>query len=220
LANENIFIFDKKPFEMKKFVLLIVVFGLAAFLAWKLLSDKPVRNVSHEDQPLKISKNPPAFNNAFDSLLSQYFAVRDALVNWDTVAADRAAYILAQKADSLPLGQIKADSSIVLTAKSLAASLGGDAKGLSSETGIDARRQSFNILTDELYNLVRTVRYDQSTIFHIKCPMAFKDSLEGYWLSNSSKVVNPYLGNKHPRYGAKMIECGEVVDSFDLVKKH
>ena len=50
--------------------------------------------------------------------------------------------------------------------------------------------------------------------------MAFKDSLEGYWLSNSSKVVNPYLGNKHPRYGAKMIECGEVVDSFDLVKKH
>jgi hypothetical protein len=135
------------------------------------------------------------------------------------VAADRAAYILAQKADSLPLGQIKADSSIVLTAKSLAASLGGDAKGLSAETGIEARRQNFNILTDELYNLVRTVRYDQSTIFHIKCPMAFQDSIEGYWLSNTSKVVNPYLGNKHPRYGAKMIECGEVVDSFDLVKK-
>ena len=205
---------------MKKFVLLIVVFGLAAFLAWKLLSDKPVHHESHEDQPLKISKNPPAFNNAFDSLLSQYFAVRDALVNWDTVAADRAAYLLAEKADSLPLGQIKADSSIVLTAKSLAASLGGDAKGLSAETGIEARRQSFNILTDELYNLVRTVRYDQRAIFHIKCPMAFKDSVEGYWLSNSSKVVNPYLGNKHPTYGAKMIECGEVVDSFDLVNKH
>jgi hypothetical protein len=216
---KNIFTFGKKPFEMKKFVLLIVVFGLAAFLAWKLLSDKPVRNRPHEDPPLKISKNSPAFNNAFDSLLGQYFSVRDALVNWDTLAADRAAYILAQKADSLPLGQIKADSSIVLTAKSLAASLGGDAKGLSAETGIEARRQSFNILTDELYNLVRTVRYDQSTIFHIKCPMAFKDSMEGYWLSNTSKVVNPYLGNKHPRYGAKMIECGEVVDSFDLVKK-
>jgi Protein of unknown function (DUF3347) len=216
---KNIFTFGKKPFEMKKFVLLIVVFGLAAFLAWKLLSDKPVRNQPHEDPPLKISKNSPAFNNAFDSLLSQYFTVRDALVNWDTVAADRAAYILAQKADSLPLGQIKADSSIVLTAKSLAASLGGDAKGLSAETGIEARRQNFNILTDELYNLVRTVRYDQSTIFHIKCPMAFQDSIEGYWLSNTSKVVNPYLGNKHPRYGAKMIECGEVVDSFDLVKK-
>jgi hypothetical protein len=216
---KNIFTFGKKPFEMKKFVLLIVVFGLAAFLAWKLLSDKPVRNQPHEDQPLKISKNSPAFNNAFDSLLSQYFTVRDALVNWDTLAADRAAYILAQKADSLPLGQIKADSSIVLTAKSLAAILGGDAKGLSAETGIEARRQSFNILTDELYNLVRTVRYDQSTIFHIKCPMAFKDSIEGYWLSTTSKVVNPYLGNKHPRYGAKMIECGEVVDSFDLVKR-
>ena len=76
-------------------LLLIVVFGLAAFLAWKLLSDKPVRNQPHEDQPLKISKNSPAFNNAFDSLLTQYFAVRDALVDWDTLRADRAAYILA-----------------------------------------------------------------------------------------------------------------------------
>ncbi len=216
---KNIFTFGKNPFEMRKIVLLIVVFGLAAFLAWKLLSDKPVRNQPHEDQPLKISKNPPAFNNAFDSLLNQYFAVRDALVNWDTLTADRAAYGLAQKANSLPLGQIKADSSIVLTAKSLAASLGGDANGLSGETGIEARRQSFNILTDELYNLVRTVRYDQGTIYHIKCPMAFKDSIEGYWLSSSSKVVNPYLGNKHPTFGAKMIECGEVVDSFDLAKK-
>ncbi len=219
MANENSLTFDQNPFEMKKFILLIVVFGLAAFLAWKLLSDKPVHNQPHEDQPLKISKNPPAFNNAFDSLLNQYFAVRDALVNWDTVAADKAAYTLAQQANSLPIGQIKADSSIVLTAKSLAASLGGDANGLSGETGIEARRQSFNVLTDELYNLVRTVRYDQGTVYHIKCPMAFKDSLEGYWLSNSSKVVNPYLGNKHPRYGAKMIECGEVVDSFDLAKK-
>ena len=216
---KNIFTFGKNQFEMKKFVLLIVVFGLAAFLAWKLLSDKPVRNQPHEDQPLKISKNSPAFNNAFDSLLTQYFAVRDALVDWDTLSADRAAYILADKADSLPLGQIRADSSIVLTAKSLAASLGGDAKGLSGETGIEAQRQSFNILTDELYNLVRTVRYDQATIYHIKCPMAFKDSLEGYWLSNSSKIVNPYLGNKHPLYGKKMIECGEVIDSFDLAKK-
>jgi hypothetical protein len=219
LANENIFTFGKKPFEMKKFVLLIVVFSLAAFLAWKLLSDKPVHNGSHEDQPLKISKNSLAFNNAFDSLLGQYFAVRDALVDWDTLKADRAAYFLAQKADSLPLGLIKADSSIVLTARSLAASLGGDAKGLSGETGIEARRQSFNVLTDELYNLVRTVRYDQATIYHIRCPMAFKDSIEGYWLSNSAKIVNPYLGNKHPVFKAKMIECGEVIDSFDLSKK-
>ena len=49
--------------------------------------------------------------------------------------------------------------------------------------------------------------------------MAFKDSIEGFWLSPTSKVVNPYLGNKHPVYKSKMLGCGEVVDSFDLTKK-
>lgn len=199
---------------MKKFILLVVVFIAGCFLAYKLLSDKPVRQEEHKDEALRISKNSPAFNNAFDSLLGQYFAVRDALVDWDTLKADEAAYRLASKADSLPTRLLKADSSIVLTAKSLAASMSGDARGFAGESGYEGRRQSFNVLTDELYNLVRTVRYDQGEIYHIRCPMAFKDSIEGFWLSSSSHIVNPYLGNKHPVYKAKMITCGEVIDSF------
>lgn len=199
---------------MKKFILLVVIFIAACFLAYKLLSDKPVHREEHKDDALKISKNSPAFNNAFDTLLNQYFAIRDALVDWDTLHADQAAYRLAAKADSLPTQLLKADSSIVLTARSLAVSLSGDAKGFGGETGYEGRRQSFNVLTDELYNLVRTVRYDEGKIYHLRCPMAFKDSIEGFWLSASPQIVNPYLGNKHPVYKAKMITCGEVIDSF------
>jgi hypothetical protein len=205
---------------MKKFILLVVVFVAAGFLAYKLLSDKPVRHDEHPDQALRISENSPVFNNAFDSVLTQYFAVRDALVNWDTLKADQAAYGLAGKADSLPIKQVKADKAIILTAQSMVASLSGDARGFSGEPGIEGRRQTFNTLTDELYNLIRTVRYDQETIYHIRCPMAFKDSIEGFWLNNTPQISNPYLGNKHPVYKAKMITCGEVIDSIDLRKKH
>ncbi|HWB92576.1 MAG TPA: DUF3347 domain-containing protein, partial [Puia sp.] len=161
-----------------------------------------------------ISKNSPAFNNAFDSLLGQYFAIRDALVDWDSLRADQAAYHLAAKADSLPTQLLKADTSIILTARSLAASLSGDAKGFAGDGGFEGRRESFNVLTDELYNLVRTVRYDQAKIYHIRCPMALKDSIEGFWISTSPEIVNPYLGRKHPVYKAKMVTCGEVIDSF------
>ena len=195
---------------MKKFILLIVVFLAACFLAYKLLSDKPVHQDVPKDQALRISKNLPAFNNAFDSLLSQYFAVRDALVDADTLKADQAAYRLANGADSLPTRLLRADTSIILTAKSLAAALSGDAKGFAGETGIEGRRQSFNVLTDELFNLVRTVRYDEAKVYHIRCPMAFKDSVEGFWLSSTTEIVNPYLGRKDP----KMPACGEVIDSF------
>src|SRR6185437_7657589 len=103
---------------MKKFILLVIVFIAAGFLAYKLLSEKPVQPAPPKDEALRISKNPETFNVAFDSLLSQYFAVRDALVNWDTLTADRAAYGLAAKDDSLPIRQIKADTGIILTARS------------------------------------------------------------------------------------------------------
>jgi hypothetical protein len=195
---------------MKKFILLIVVFLAACFLAYKLLSDKPVHVEAPKDQALRISKNSPAFNNAFDFLLSQYFAVRDALVDADTLKADQAAYQLANSADSLPTRLLKADSSIVLTAKSLAAAMSGDAKGFAGEGGLPGRRQSFNVLTDELFNLVRTVHYDENKIYHIRCGMAFKDSVEGFWLSQNKEIVNPYLG----RNNAGMPTCGEIIDSF------
>jgi hypothetical protein len=204
---------------MKKFILLVVIFLAAGFLAWKLLKDKPVQTPAPRDEALRISKNPETFNIAFESLLQQYFVLRDALVNWDTLKADQAAFSLAGRADSLPIRQIKADTGIILTAQSVAAELSGNAKGFAEQPGIANRRQVFNTLTDNLYNLVRAVRYDKEIIYHIRCPMAFSDSIEGFWLSDNSHIVNPYMGNKHPVYKSKMIGCGEVMDSFDLVNK-
>jgi len=195
---------------MKKIILLIVVFVAACFLAYKLLSDKPVHVEAPKDQALRISKNSPAFNNAFDSLLAQYFGVRDALVDADTLKADQAAYNLGAKADSLPIRLLKGDSGIILTAKSVAAAVSGDAKGFSSEGGLEGRRKSLNVLTDDMYNLIRAIHYDEAKIYQISCPMAFKDSTAGTWLSQSTQIVNPYLGRKD----ASMLVCGQVIDSF------
>jgi Protein of unknown function (DUF3347) len=204
---------------MRKFILLIVIFIIAGLLVYKLLSDKKTSPGPPPDQALKIGKNSSGFDSAFAGLMNEYFAVRDALVDWDTLKADQAAYRVAARADSLPLRMLKADSGIVMTAKSLAASIVGEAKGFVGETGIDGRRRSFDMLTSEMYDLVRTVQSDGEKIYHIRCPMAFGDSSEGFWLSNTAAIVNPYLGNKHPVYKAKMVGCGEVTDSLDFGKK-
>jgi Protein of unknown function (DUF3347) len=204
---------------MKKFVLLIIILLVAGLLVYKLLSEKTHQPQQPRDEALRIGKNTSVFNAAFAGVMSKYFSMKDALVNWDTLAADKAAYALIADVDSLPLKQLKADTSIILTAQSLAVSISGEAKGFSGETGIEARRRSFNMLTEELYNLVRTVRYDGETIYHIRCPMAFKDSEEAFWLSNTPAISNPYLGNQHPVYKNKMVGCGEIVDSLDFVKK-
>ena len=95
-------------------------------------------------------------------------------------------------------------------------SVSSEVKAFSGESGIEARRRSFNMITEYLYELATAVRYDGHIIYHIKCPMAFKETEEGYWLSSTRQIVNPYLGNKHPVYKSKMLGCGEVTDSIDF----
>jgi hypothetical protein len=206
---------------MKKLVLLLVILALAGLVGWKLnfFSKKEASKPAAPDLALKISKNTSSFNMAFGALMDNYYTLKDALVDWDTVKADEAAYALARKADSLPIGQIRGDSDVINTARSFSASVGGDARGLVGRGNIEEKRKGFNTLTDDLYNLVRTVRYDVGVIYHDRCPMAFSDSIEGFWLSNNPKIVNPYLGNKHPTYKAKMLGCGEIVDSIEFAKK-
>lgn len=204
---------------MKKLVLLIIVVVIGGLVAWNLFSKKETAKPAPPDMALKISKNTSAFNVAFAGVMGDYYALKDALVQWDSIKAGQAAYALARKVDSIPADQIKGDSDIVNTARSLMASIGGEAKGIVGEGTIEQKRRGFNMLTDELYNLIRTVRYDAEIIYHDRCPMAFNETEEAYWLSNTPKIINPYLGDKHPSYKAKMLGCGEIADSVDFTKK-
>ncbi|HMH20577.1 MAG TPA: DUF3347 domain-containing protein [Puia sp.] len=204
---------------MKKLVLLVIILVLAVFVGYKLFSHKDQPVAEKKDQPLSIGKNSGPFNSAFADLMGDYYSVKDALVEWDSAKADLQAKALSQKVDSLPFKDMKADSSVVETAKVLAGSVSNEAKGFIGEASLEQKRRAFNMLTDELYNLVRAVRYDGQIIYHVKCPMAFNDSEEAYWLSNSPKILNPYLGTKHPKYKQKMLGCGEINDSLDFSKK-
>jgi hypothetical protein len=203
---------------MRKLLLLILVLVLAAVVIYKLSSKKESQPVEKKDIPLAINKNSGPFNASFSKMMNDYYTLRDALVNWDTVAANGAAQQLKGSTDKLDIKELNADSTIVGTAQNLASSMSSETVGLIGETNIEQKRRAFNALTDELYNLIRTVRYDGEVIYHIKCPMAFADSSEGYWLSNSNAVVNPYLGRKHPSYKDKMVGCGEIVDSLIFSK--
>jgi hypothetical protein len=95
----------------------------------------------------------------------------------------------------------------------------GEAVGVAGESDIAEKRKSFYTLSENLYELVRTVRYDGQVVYHQHCPMAFNDTEEAFWLSNKNEVVNPYLGNKHPKYKSGMLHCGDVTDSLDFRKR-
>jgi hypothetical protein len=175
--------------------------------------EKPAPPPTQPDQPLSKSKNSIEFNASFSKMMDDYFHLKDNFITEsDTIIGVYTKRMMAD-ADSLKISELKGDTNVVATAKSLAQSISAELKGLSGEKDILQKRKSFNMLTDEVYNLIRTVQFDQGIFYHQHCPMAFENGdVNGFWLSRTSDIKNPYI----PR---KMLTCGDVVDSLDYRPK-
>lgn len=159
-------------------------------------------------EPLTQSKNSSDFNDKFDSLLASYYRLKDAFVaSNDAMAASHAKSLIAS-ANNLNLKEAKADNSIIEMAKQYVGSISSEAKALVAAPNLEAKRKSFQMISDNMYDLVRTVHFDKEVVYHQFCPMAFNDA-GAYWLSNSTDIKNPY-------FGKKMLTCGEVKDSIDF----
>jgi Cu(I)/Ag(I) efflux system membrane fusion protein len=164
-----------------------------------------------KDEPLAQSKNSSDFNTKFTNFLNNYYHLKDAFVLSNNEMAVTSANLLVASADSLDLKEVKADSSIVNMARGYVQTVSAESKALVHEKDIEARRKSFQMISDAMYDLVRTIRFDKEVVYHQFCPMAFNDA-GAYWLSSTADIKNPY-------FGKKMLTCGEVKDSIDFRAK-
>lgn len=203
---------------MKKFIIAVLVLVVVSVGVYWFLVKPEDTTEKTEPVPLTITDKSNAFQAGMANLMTTYYSMKDAFVKWDTVAANKAALELQAKAQALPMTELKADSNIVLTAKDFSESIVAESKGILGETNIEQKRRSFHMLSEHLYNLLRTVRYSGEIVYHQSCPMAFNDEEEAFWLSNSNEISNPYLGTSHPKYKDGMLKCGEVKDSLDFRK--
>jgi hypothetical protein len=208
---------------MKKVLIGILVLAVLVFGAYKIFFSGKADGASNRpprEKPLSISKNTEAFNASYEKLLNAYFDLKSGLTDYDTAKADAAARLLTICADGLKLNEIKGDSTgaIKAVAGNSTGTISSSARGLAAETDLVKKKRQFQTISDALYDLTRTVKYDRVKIFHQHCPMAFNDSEDGTWISNSNEIVNPYLGRKHPKFKDKMINCGDVTDSLDFTK--
>lgn len=205
--------------------LAIIAIGIVAVAGYFIFSgtkEEAPAEQAEQQQPLHQTKNSDSFNTAFAELLTAYFSLKESLINWDSTGAITTAQLIKEKTGKIDFKALQADSGIIQTAVDLAGSIEAEAAGLAGENSIEQIRRSFQVLSENLYNLIRVVRYDGQVIYHDKCPMAFtKDGNDeiAYWLSDKREVANPYLGNKHPKYKSGMLHCGEVEDSLSFGMK-
>jgi len=182
----------------------------AIFFAACNSSDQKAEEATTAVREPKVSKHDPAFIGAMDNALNAYYELKDALVATDAEKAANGAAVLASTLDSLNFSALKNDSTgmIAATAADYAKTIGEEAKKISGLTDVEAMRTQFQIVSDAMFDLLRTVKYDNAVVYHQYCPMAFDDK-GAYWLSNSDDIKNPY-------FGKKMLVCGEVRDSLDF----
>jgi len=200
---------------MRKAILLIIVLALALGITYLVLHKSSSANAKPEDrdQPLAIGSKTSAFNRSFEEVLKGYFNLTDVLAKNDSSAVNAVAMKLKTSIDSIRFDQFKADTSVVQTAESLAQSIPGEILGMTGEKTMELKRREFNMITADLYSLIRVVRYDGSVIYHMSCPTAFSDSTAGDWLSASNEIVNPYKNNNRSDIKSNG-ECGELKDSL------
>ncbi len=196
---------------MKKYVR--IVLALSCFFAIACGGNNNNKNDEKKNEPTSpiVSKNPEEFNQSFEQLLSNYYTLKDALVATDSVKANAAATELAEKADKLNIAALKdTTGAIQSTAKSYTGTIAGSSRGLVGEKEMEAKRKEFQMISDAMYDLVRTVHFDKQKIYQQFCPMAF-DNAGAAWLSKDEEIKNPY-------FGSKMLTCGEVKEVLDFGK--
>ncbi|NNV55853.1 DUF3347 domain-containing protein [Limnovirga soli] len=169
-----------------------------------------------KQQALTQSTNSDMFNNSFSNMLNAYFDLKDAFVNWDTIKINGSAKLFQASLKAINYETLMADTTILATATDFSNNTIAETINLANAETIVLKRHFFYDISENVYNLIKTVRYDQRVIYHEKCPMAFNDKEEAYWISDTNAIINPYLGNKHPIYKSAMLNCGSVEDSIDF----
>ena len=154
------------------------------------------------------SKLNPAGTEKLMMLLSDYYAMKDALVKSDTVAVRNTIALFFTKTSELKT-QLSTDSSNdYQTIQSLdSINLNLDAMIKNSTWNIEQQRMAFEQISNNVFKLVKTTELKHAKIYRQYCPMAFNDK-GAYWLSSEEAIKNPY-------FGKKMLECGEVTETIE-----
>lgn len=201
---------------MKKLLLLVglALIGTASWYIWE--TRKAPKVEVPEQQPVGVSRYSHDFITSVDSVLNDYYTLSESLVRWDSAHVGPNAEELKKSFTDIPFDELKKDTLVHQTAVSYAETFQTNLDALQQKKDLAAKRQSFNTLSQNLYDLLRTIRYDGGKVYLQECPMAFYDTVPGIWLSKTAPIRNPYLGLHHPKYHGAMLDCGETKDSLNF----
>ena len=126
-------------------------------------------------------------------LLTQYYAIKDALVDGNATNASTSADQFIKVANSIDYKLIS-EGNINTLLK--------DATSISESKDIKKQREVFTNFSNNMIALAKSVKLTAEPVYQAYCPMK-----KANWLSNEKTIKNPYYGNA-------MLSCGKVVETI------
>lgn len=206
---------------MKRFLIVLVILAVAAFALWRFVFKKEDEPEGPKPVGLTVSKHTDSFNQSMMAAMNSYYALTEAFVNWDTAKINTTLAEFKTTVDSIRIQEMEKDSAIYPTAQSQWESIKAEIVGMQADTGLYEKKEDLNSLSQQMFDLLRIVKYDAAKVFYQECPMALNNyETAAFWLStegDSKKRRNPYLGLYDPKYGRSMLTCGSTRDSINFV---
>jgi len=141
---------------------------------------------------MQVQAQQPELN----SILTNYYTLKDALVRDDAKDAAGAAGELFKSINNINMSAIPMKDHN--TFMSLKDKLSFDSRHISESTDIHHQREHFTSLSANMVALAKQATLSQQPVYEDYCPMK-----KAYWLSSGTAIKNPY-------YGSSMLTCGKV----------
>ena len=208
---------------MKKVLLAIVgiILAIIVVVGWRFVFPKKRGDNGPQPQGLTVSKHSNSFNESMSNAMNSYYALTESFVNWDTTKINSSLAEFKASVDSLRIQEMEKDSAIYPTVQSQWELIKAEIVGMQADTALYEKRESLNMLSQQMFDLLRIVKYDAAKVYYQECPMALNNyESSAFWLSTEGdpkKRRNPYLGLHDPKYGKAMLTCGATRDSINYV---
>ena len=177
---------------MKK-VLLIYAVLIISIIAWYLTEGKAKRIFNDsKGAALKVSKHSQQFNASMEAVMDIYYKMVDNFTKADTASIDKSANQLKTALEGLKIDELKKDSSIYETAAAIWDNTKTEITGMLGDPSLDAKRESLNLFSNELFTLLLTIHYDLAQLYWQECSSAFGDDTPGNWISPAEQSRNPF----------------------------
>ena len=208
---------------MKKFIFILVLLAVSFFVLWRFVFHKENKPKAPEPVSMAVSEHSSDFNKSLAEMLTIYYQLTEAFVNWDTAGVIQHTASFKGSVDSLKLDEMKKDSAIYPTVESYWGMIRSEIDGMETDQDLYAKREDLNMLSQQVFDLLRIVKYDAATVYYHECPMALNNyETSAFWLSSQGSDDdrrNPYLGLHDPKYGKAMLKCGSTRDSVNFLVK-